>query len=86
MAVVAAFDDPSRFRRSTSVRAYLGLTPRRHESGEVSRNGWVYKRGDGFTRKCLFEATNAIFCQNLGSPRLQHLCQSDCRENRATQG
>lgn len=31
----------------------------------------VSKRGNGFTRKCLFEAANAIFCQNLGDPCLQ---------------
>ena len=71
MAVVAAFDDGSRFRRSSSVGAYLGLTPRRYESGEISRNGRVSKRGDGFTRKCLFEAANAIFCRKLGGPRLR---------------
>lgn len=71
MAVVAAFDDASRFRRSSSAGAYLGLTPRRYESGETSRNGRVSKRGDGFTRKCLFEAANAIICRNLGSPALQ---------------
>ena len=28
------------------------------------------KRGDGFTRKSLFEVANAIFCRNLGGPRL----------------
>lgn len=57
--------------RSSSAGAYLGLTPRRYESGEISRNGRVSKRGDGFTRKCLFEAANAIFCRNLGGPRLR---------------
>ena len=71
MAVVAAFDDASRFRQSSSAGAYLGLTPRRYESGEISRNGRVSKRGDAFTRKCLFEAANAIYCRNLGSPRLR---------------
>jgi transposase len=71
LAVVAAFDDASRFHRSSSAGAYLGLTPRRYESGEVSRNGRVSKRGDRFTRKCLFEAANAIFCRNLGGPRLR---------------
>lgn len=71
MAVVAAFDDAARFRRSSSAGAYLGLTPRRYESGEISRNGRVSKRGDGFTRKCLFEAANAIFCRNLGGRRLR---------------
>lgn len=71
MAVVAAFDDASRFCRSSSAGAYLGLTPRRYESGEISRNGRVSKRGDGFTRKCLFEAANAIYCRILGGPRLR---------------
>jgi transposase len=71
MAVVAAFDDASRFRRSSSAGAYLGLTPRRYESGEISRNGRVSKRGDCFTRKCLFEAANAIYCRNLGGTRLR---------------
>lgn len=72
MAVVAAFDDATRFRRSSSAGAYLGLTPRRYESGEISRNGRISKRGDMFTRKCLFEAANAIFCRNLGGPRLRN--------------
>lgn len=71
MAVVAAFDDAARFRRSSSAGAYLGLTPKRYESGEISRNGGVSKRGDRFTRKCLFEAANAIFCRNLGGSRLR---------------
>lgn len=71
MAVVAAFDDASRFHRSSSAGAYLGLTPRRYESGEVSRNGRVSKRGDRFTRKCLYEAANAIFCRKLGGGQLR---------------
>ena len=71
MAVVAAFDDATRFRRSSSAGAYLGLTPRRYESGEISRNGRVSKRGDRFTRKCLYEAANAILCRKLGGSRLR---------------
>ncbi len=71
MAVVAAFDDASRFRRSSSAGAYLGLTPRRYESGEISRNGRVSKRGDRFTRKCRYEAANAIFSRNLGDTGLR---------------
>lgn len=76
MAVVAAFDDAARFRSSSSVGAYLGLTPRRYESGEVSRNGRVSKRGDGFTRKCLYEAANAVFSRKLGGPRLREWAKS----------
>ena len=35
LAFVAAIDDPSRIRRSRDVGAYLGLVPRRYQSGEV---------------------------------------------------
>ena len=53
-------DDPKRFRRSRSVGAYLGLTPRRYQSGEVDRIGRITKIGDGETRTALFEAANVI--------------------------
>lgn len=71
MAVVAAFDDAGRFRRSSSAGAYSGLTSGRYDSGEISRNGRVSKRCDAFTRKCLFEAANAIYCRKLGGSRLR---------------
>jgi transposase len=56
LSVASTYDDASRFRRSSSAGAYLGLTPRRYESGEVSRNGRVSKRGDKLTRTHLYEA------------------------------
>ncbi len=34
LAFAAAIEDPSRFKRSRDVAAYLGLTPRRDQSGE----------------------------------------------------
>lgn len=57
----ATIDDPKRFRRSRSVGAYLGLTPRRYQSGEVDRVGRITKVGDSETRTALFEAANVIF-------------------------
>ncbi|WP_292112923.1 transposase [Mesorhizobium sp.] len=51
---------PKRFRRSRSVGAYLGLTPRRYQSGEVDRVGRITKVGDSETRTALFEAANVI--------------------------
>ena len=35
LAFTAAVDDPQRFRRSRDIGAYLGLVPRRYQSGEV---------------------------------------------------
>ena len=56
----ATIDDPCRFRRSRSVGAYLGLTPRRYQSGETDLVGRITKVGDAETRTALFEAANVI--------------------------
>jgi transposase len=42
----ATIDDPARFKRSSSVGAYVGLTTRRHASGEVDWSGRISKCGD----------------------------------------
>jgi len=60
IAFLSAIDDPSRFRRARDVGPYLGLTPRRHQSGEVDRAGRISKCGDAFTRRCLYEAANVL--------------------------
>jgi transposase len=46
LAYTAVIDDPARFRRSVLVGAYLGLTPRRYQSGEVDTTGHISKCGD----------------------------------------
>jgi transposase len=71
LAVAAAFDAAGRFRSSASAAASLGLTPRRYESGEISRNGRISKRGDRMTRTHLPEAANAIMTRKLGASRLR---------------
>ncbi|WP_283807423.1 transposase [Bradyrhizobium jicamae] len=53
-------DVPRRFLPSQSVGAYLGLTPRRYQSGEIDRVGRITKVGDGETRTALFEAANVV--------------------------
>jgi transposase len=60
LSVASAFDDASRFRRSSSAGAYLGLTPKRYESGELSRNGRISKHGNKMTRKHLYEAATTM--------------------------
>jgi transposase len=60
LAFCAAIDEPSRFRRSRSVGAYFGLTPRRHASGEVDWNGRISKCGDAMVRSYLFEAAGVL--------------------------
>ncbi len=60
LAFHSAIDDPARFRRSRSVGAYLGLTPRRHASGEIDWTGRISKHGDRMLRTYLFEAAGVL--------------------------
>ncbi len=68
LAFYAAVDDPTRFRRSRSVGAYLGLTPRRHASGEIDWTGRISKCGDAMVRTYLFEAAGVLLT------RVPHWC------------
>jgi transposase len=63
LAYVAVVDDPARFRRSASVGAYVGLTPRRYQSGEADHSGHISKCGDGLLRAYLFEAAAVLMCR-----------------------
>ena len=60
LAFVTTVDDPTRFRRSASVGAYLGLTPRRYQSGERDVSGRISRCGDRLTRSYLYEAANVL--------------------------
>lgn len=60
LAFMSAIDDPTRFARSRSVGAYLGLTPRRYASGEVDWQGRISKCGDAMVRTYLFEAAGVL--------------------------
>jgi transposase len=56
----AAEIGPARFARSRSVGAYVGLTSRRHASGEVDWTGRISKCGDAMLRSYLFEAAGVL--------------------------
>jgi len=57
---IATVDDAGRFAKAKNVGAYLGLTPRRYQSGEIDYSGRISKRGDGAMRTLLFEAANVL--------------------------
>jgi transposase len=56
----SAVDDPARFRRSRSLGAYFGLTPKRYQSGETDVTGGISKAGDTMVRTALYEAANVM--------------------------
>ena len=60
LAFHSVIDDPARFRRSRSVGAYVGLTPRRLASGEIDWSGRISKCGDRMLRSYLFEAAGVL--------------------------
>jgi len=71
LAFTAAVDDPSRFRRSRDIGAYLGLVPRRYQSGEVDYTGSISKCGDRRVRTLLYEAANVMLTRYKGSLKLK---------------
>ena len=60
----AAVDDPARFRRSRTVAAHFGLTPRRFQSGELDIEGHISRCGDADVRSALYTAANAMMTRS----------------------
>ena len=72
LAFTAAVDDPGRFRRSRDIGAYLGLVPRRYQSGDVDYTGSISKCGDQRVRTLLYEAANVMLTRYKGPLKLKN--------------
>jgi len=55
--LVAVIDDPRRFRRGKQVASYVGLTPRRYQSGDMDRQGKISGQGHKLLRTLLIEVS-----------------------------
>jgi transposase len=66
-----AIEDPDNFKKSRSVGAWLGLTTRRYQSGEVDYNGHVSRRGDRHVRSLLYEAATVILTRSSAESTLR---------------
>ena len=81
-AVVAWIDDPGRFRNARAVGSYVGLVPRRRQSGTYDLSGRVTKQGPSLLRKLLVEVawimrqhnphTEALFKKLSKAQRSRH--------------
>jgi transposase len=60
LVFVLTLDDPSRFARSRSVGAYLGLVPASRSSGNSTPQLPITKHGDGLLRRLLVQAAHYI--------------------------
>ncbi|ARU01764.1 transposase IS116/IS110/IS902 family protein [Yoonia vestfoldensis] len=56
LSFIALIEDPSRFAKSSDVGAFLGLTPKRFQSGDVDWSGRISKQGDKAMRALLVDA------------------------------
>ena len=68
---ITALDEAERFRKSRSVGAYLGLTPRQYSSGETTRQGRVSRAGPAECRAMLYEAAHCLLHFYKGSSHLK---------------
>ena len=60
----AGVDDPTRFKRSRTVAAHFGLTPRRFQSGEMDNPGHISRAGDPNVRCTLYTAVNSMMTRS----------------------
>ena len=60
----AGVDDPTRFKRSRTVAAHFGLTPRRFQSGEIDFDGHISRAGDANVRSTLYVAANSMLTRS----------------------
>jgi transposase len=86
LAFVAAIDNPERFKRSRDIGAYLGLVPRRYQSGEVDYTGSISKCGDKRVRTLLYEAANVMLTRCKRTPQTQKLGVRHCKAFEHAQG
>lgn len=60
----ASIDQPQRFVHSRAVGAHVGLTPRRHQSGELDYDGGISRSADTMLRTMLYEAAQILMTQS----------------------
>lgn len=60
LAFVLVIDDPRRFKKSRDVGAYVGVTPRRDQSGETDKQLPITKCGDSLLRRLLVQCGQHI--------------------------
>jgi transposase len=60
LAYVLSIEDPSRFSKSRAVGSYLGLRPKRHQSGDVDPELSITRTGDPQLRRLLVQCAHYI--------------------------
>lgn len=61
---VSAIEEPANFKHSRSVGAFVGLTTRRYQSGEIDYDRHISRRGDSHLRGLLYEAATVLLTRS----------------------
>lgn len=64
LTFVLTVEDPQRFRRSREAGCYVGLRPKRRDSGESRPQLGISKEGDRYLRTLLVQGAHCILKQN----------------------
>lgn len=67
----SSIDDITRFKKSATIGAYVGLTPKQYASGEVNRQGSISKMGPKECRSMLYEAAQSLLINSKKKSRLK---------------
>jgi transposase len=71
VSYVAAVEDPRGFRSGRAVSAWIGLTPRRYQSGEIDVSGRISRQGDKLLRSYLYEAAAHVLTRARAASALR---------------
>lgn len=72
LTYVGTVEDPQLFQGARTVGAWLGLTPRRYQSGEIDATGRITRCGDPLLRTALYEAANQVLTRSHSDSALRH--------------
>ena len=64
LTYVLTVEDPARFRKSRQAGCYVGLRPKRRDSGESRPQLGISKEGDSYLRTLLVQGAHCILKQN----------------------
>jgi transposase len=71
-ALLAAIDKGQAFNSPKEFAVWLGLTPKQHASGNMSKMGGITKRGDRYLRKQLVHGARSVVSRAAQKTDLYH--------------
>ena len=71
LCYVLTLEDPSRFANGRQAGAYLGLVPRKRQSGDSNPQLGITKNGDGHLRRLLVQCAQVILGRRGGDSELR---------------